>query len=185
MTPAILENVPGIEFSFAVPLEHLTNPSTGDPIFYAGKLDAIMNMGGIMAIYDDKTTGSFSSTWSEQWKLRHQFTGYIWGVNHYGIKTNKAAIRGVTLQKTKIQHLNTLVTRSKWEIDRWYHELQITIKRMIHDFETQEWIHDLGSSCTSYGGCGFRLLCQSRDWESWVDTEYQPRTWEPIQVESF
>lgn len=184
MVPAFPEGVPGVEFSFAVPLPIL-NPSTADPIFYAGKLDALMRMGDTIIPYDDKTTGSFSTTWAEQWKLRHQFTGYVWGVNQHGFKAKQMAIRGVTLQKTKIQHLNALVSRHNWMLDLWYHELLITVRKMVEDFQRNEWVHDFGSACTSYGGCGYTLLCESRDWESWVETEYQPRTWEPVHVESF
>jgi len=64
----------GIEFSFThiLPLNH---PS-GNPLLYCGRMDMLANFAGGVFIEDDKTTSSLGASWSRQWDLRSQFTGY-------------------------------------------------------------------------------------------------------------
>jgi len=82
----------GIEYSFAEPLEIL-HPVTGDPLLYVGRMDGLMDYAGGRYIMDDKTTSSLGASWSKQWDLRSQFTGYAWGCQQAGIETNGVLIR--------------------------------------------------------------------------------------------
>src|SRR5208282_3315991 len=83
--PIILPNGwRGIEFSFAEPLSIL-NPDTQEPLIYCGRMDAILSFAGGALITDDETTSSLGPTWSRQWDLRSQFTGYCWGAQRNGI----------------------------------------------------------------------------------------------------
>ena len=58
---------------------------TGNPLLYAGRLDALMNFAGGLSALDDKTTSGIGPKWSQQWDLRSQFTAYIWGLQRAGI----------------------------------------------------------------------------------------------------
>lgn len=75
--PYVGPNGPMIEFSFVHPLDDsLVHPITGDPILYSGRADMVANYLGACTIFDDKTTKSLGATWTNQWDLRSQFTGY-------------------------------------------------------------------------------------------------------------
>ena len=64
-----------IEFSFAEPIDIL-HPETGDPIIYCGRMDMCVDYAGGVFGHDDKTSSSLGASWSRQWDLRSQFTGY-------------------------------------------------------------------------------------------------------------
>ncbi len=65
----------GIEFSFAEPID-FTNPETGDPVLYVGRMDMVCDYAGGVFGEDDKTTSRLGASWPKQWDLRSQFTGY-------------------------------------------------------------------------------------------------------------
>src|ERR1700758_3691273 len=82
---ATIAGVPAVEWSFALPLP-FTHPDTGEPLLYAGRTDAIMEFVGGLYCLDDKTTSSLGESWSRQWTLRGQFTGYAWAARTLGIR---------------------------------------------------------------------------------------------------
>ena len=114
--PTMIHDKPSVEFSFAIPLP-INHPETHEPILYAGKFDALMDMGGVF-VYDDKTTKNMGEKWSEQWDMRQQFTGYVWGAQQSGIHTKGVIIRGAAIQKTQIKFNQAITYRPRWMIDR-------------------------------------------------------------------
>ncbi len=172
-------NQRAIEFSFAHPLPIL-NPSTGDPILYVGRMDAIIDFAGGNWICDEKTTTQLGASWSQQWDLRGQFTGYAWGARQAGIRVEGAMVRGISILKTKYDTLSPLTFRPDWQIARWYDELLVKIERMIGCWKDEIWLHDLDSSCAEYGGCPFRQVCSSEDPLPWLETYFERREWNPL-----
>ena len=71
----------GIEFSFAEPLS-IRHPETGNPIIYSGRSDQIVDFADGIYIEDDKTASQLGASWSKQWDLRSQFTGYTWAAKY-------------------------------------------------------------------------------------------------------
>ena len=65
----------GVEFSFSEPLD-FPHPETGEPLLYVGRLDEVVDYNGAVFGEDDKTTSQLGASWSRQWDLRSQFTGY-------------------------------------------------------------------------------------------------------------
>lgn len=174
----------GIEFSFAHPLP-INHPESGDPILYCGRMDALLNFAGGVFICDEKTTTQLGASWSRQWDLRAQFTGYAWGCEQAGIHVDGAIVRGVSILKTKYDTQQAVTYRPEWQIDRWYAELLEWItdaigwyKRGIKGFK-----HNLDHSCAEYGGCTFRQVCSSQEEANWLDTYFERRHWNPITRE--
>lgn len=64
-----------IEFSGASPLP-IMHPTTGNPILYSWRADAIVKFADGVWVQDDKTSTSLGSYWQTQWDLRSQFTAY-------------------------------------------------------------------------------------------------------------
>lgn len=169
----------GIEFSFAHPLP-ISNPATGQPLIYCGRMDAVIDYGGNRLICDEKTTTSLGPTWSRQWDLRSQFLGYSWGCREAGVKVDGAVIRGVSILKTKYETQQAVVIHSDWQIARWYAELLEWIEEIIRCWKTGRWKHAFDRACSDFGGCSFRTACLSLDESPWLETYFERRIWNPL-----
>lgn len=176
----------GIEFSFIHPLP-IDHPETGNPILYSGRMDGILNYAGGIYVTDEKTTTQLGASWPKQWDLRAQFTGYCWGARQSGIPVAGALIRGVSILKTKYETMESVVPRPEWQIDRWYTELLEWITDAKGWWERGkkqkgfQWRHNLDSHCAAYGGCGFRNICLSQQPQSWLETAFERRYWDPVE----
>lgn len=169
----------GIEFSFAHPLPIL-HPETGDPILYVGRLDMLMDFAGGVFMEDDKTTSQLGATWSRQWDLRAQFTGYAWGCEQSGIHVDGAVIRGVSILKTKYDTQQAVSYRPEWQISRWYDEMLTWIERAKSAYASGRYLHNLDHACAEYGGCSFRQACSSEDERPWLEINFERREWNPV-----
>lgn len=170
-----------IEFTFAIPTD-VPHPETGNPILYGGRSDMIGLMNGALYVTDEKTATQLGEQWANQWDLESQFTGYIKAAQDYGYFVAGAVIRGVGLLKTKITHSEAIIYRSTWQIDRWWGQLQRDIARMVASWK--EGYYDLAlskNSCAAYGGCTFKMLCESPNPESWLPIHFRHRSWNPLE----
>lgn len=168
-----------IEVSFAEPLPIL-HPETGNPLIYCGRLDAILNYAGGRFITDEKTTTQLGASWSRQWDLRSQFSGYAWGAKQIGIHVDGVIVRGVSILKTKYDTQQAISYRPEWQIDRWYKEMLWYVNQLKTMYETGVWPHNLDHSCAEYGGCQFREACSSQDETPWLETHFEKRKWNPL-----
>jgi hypothetical protein len=186
LRPTMLNGKVASEFSFAEPLDYdLLHPDTGDPILYTGRLDTIMEMGAKANLFgfDDKTTKQLGATWPDQWDLRSQFPGYVWGAKSYGIDLQGMVVRGIKILKTVFDHAQVIVYCNDWMIDRWKESTIFTVKQMIRDYEAGYWDSNLSDSCTSYGGCEFKRLCCSPNPDAWIEPYYETNLWNPLTGE--
>lgn len=177
-----------IEFSFAHPLP-IAHPETGNPILYCGRMDAILEYAGQPFITDEKTTSQLGATWSRQWDLRSQFTGYAWGCRESGIPAAGAIIRGVSILKTKYETQQAITYRPSWQIDRWYEQTVDLINEILIRWYTytdgnraphQSFPYNLDHTCAEYGGCQFRQACSTEDETPWLETYFEKREWNPL-----
>jgi hypothetical protein len=169
----------GIEFSFAQPLP-INHPVTGDPLLYTGRSDMVAEAYQGIFIYDEKTTSSLGASWSKQWDLRSQFTGYCWAAQQYGLEPTGVIVRGVSILKTKYDTQEVMTYRSDMEIDRWLGQVVRDIQRMIKCWEEGYWDFDLDHACTEYGGCAFTTICKSANPENFLETFFVKRVWDPL-----
>lgn len=172
----------GIEISFAEPLD-LLHPETGNPLLYCGRLDMAAEYAGGVFGEDDKTTSSLGASWSKQWDLRSQFTGYCWGLKRVGIPLNGFLVRGVSILKTKYDTQQAVTYRASWQIEEWYEAMTATVRDMLRDWESKYWRKVLDHACTDFGGCGFRQVCLSQEPQNWLDTYFVRRAWNPLTRE--
>jgi hypothetical protein len=169
----------GVEFSFIEPLD-IMHPETGNPLLYAGRLDAVMEFAGGVYGLDDKTTSGIGPKWSRQWDLRSQFTGYIWGLRQAGLVTDGFMVRGLAILKSKFEHAEAITYRPPWMVDRWYNQLLRDIKRMLTCWEEGYWDYNLDESCNAYGGCDFKQVCLAEEPERWLKVGFRRRRWDPV-----
>jgi hypothetical protein len=168
-----------IEYSFAEPLP-IQHPLTGDPLLYCGRMDAINAYAGGAYITDEKTTTQLGASWSRQWDLRAQFTGYTWACQRAGIRVDGSIVRGVSILKTKYDTQQAIINTTQWQIERWYSELLIWLDRAKSSWAKGYFLHNLGHTCAEYGGCQFRQVCTAQDPEPWLETYFERRHWDPI-----
>ena len=169
-----------IEFTFAIPIPDTSHPVTGQPLLYGGRFDMLAIREDVLFVEDDKTTSQLGQTWGQQWELNSQFTGYVWAAQEFGLPVAGAIIRGQSILKNSYGHAQSIVYRPQWMIDRWLEQLQHDVRAMIHSWETNRYSFALGGSCSHYGGCEFRRLCQSQNPQSWIDAYYINRHWNPL-----
>ena len=168
-----------IEFSFAEPIP-INNPVTGNPLIYAGRMDAIINYGGSILVCDEKTTTSLGPTWSKKWDLRGQFMGYMWAAERAGIKTQGALVRGVSILKTEYQTQQAIPMWQPWLIANWYEETLDIIEHLVRCYQTGRWPHVYDEACAGFGQCTFADVCKWQDKSAQLNTYYERRRWNPV-----
>lgn len=169
----------GIEFSYAQPLP-FDHPTTGDPMIYSGRSDMICTYAGGRYIEDDKTASQLGASWSRQWDLRSQFTGYCWAARESGMPVNGVLVRGVSILKTKYDTLEHITYRADWAIERWLVQVLHDLTDMQRAWESGYWDWALDHACTEYGGCALNQICQSKEPETWLPIYHEKRVWNPL-----
>ena len=178
--PAVLrDGSRGIEVSVNEPIA-LIHPETGNPLLYCGRMDMIADYAGGLWGEDDKTTSSLGAQWPKQWDLRSQFTGYTWGAQRAGIHLDGFLIRGVSILKTRYDHLPAITYRPVWQIERWYNQLLRDVSRMVRCWREGYWDFALDNACNEYGGCPFKQICLAEDPEPWLKQSFTRRVWDPV-----
>ena len=170
-----------IESSFALPIPGTEHPKTGDPIMYAGRYDMLGVREGVLYIVDEKTTKQLGPSWSNNWTLRSQFTGYVWAAQEFGHPVAGAIIRGISFLKERNDTQQVITYRPKWQLDRWLEQLSLDVNRMIECWKANEWGYDLDAACSHYGGCPFMKLCDNQNPEALIDLYYGERKWDPLR----
>lgn len=195
--PFILNGKPSYEFTFGIPLlpatDFLSNGSipyteprsfplhpSGNPFIYSGRFDLLGQMGSTLVVRDEKTTTSIASNWSESWNLRSQFLGYCWACQQSGLNVSTVCIRGVGILKTKFHLLEAIKQFPQHRIERWHEQLRRDLWRLRRSWDEGYFDVNFAESCTSYGGCAFRTLCESDHPERWLK-DYRVARWNPLQ----
>jgi hypothetical protein len=174
-----VDGTPATEFTFAIPLDVL-HPQTSEPILYAGRFDMLGIYHDSLFVVDEKTTSQLGPTWLSQWGLRGQFIGYCWAAQQYGYPVAGAIVRGLKIAASGFDHAEPIVYAPSWLIDRWYTHVLSTIQRMITSWTDDYWDPNFDNACSHYGGCQFRMLCETNRPEPWIETHYTTRTWNPL-----
>lgn len=175
---------PMVECSFGIPIEEVRHPLSGDPILYAGRFDmlGVHKTDQVLFIEDDKTTSQLGPTWPSKWTLRSQFTGYVWGAQHYGLPVAGAIIRGISFLSKGYDKAESIQMRPQWMIDRWYKQVVLDLQDMKRAWESEAWSYNLDESCAAYGGCPYLRLCDVADPEPFTEIYYDRSPWEPLKV---
>ena len=171
-----------IEFSFLEPLPY-THPETGDPVLFSGRFDMAASFAGGNFGVDEKTTSSLGKSWSAQWELDPQPTGYTWGASQGGLRLDGFLVRGISILKTKYDHAQVVTYRPQWRMDRWLDEVVRNLTDMEVAWRKGFFRWNEGHSCNDYGGCTFQVPCQAKDPAPWLEMSFERRRWNPVSRE--
>lgn len=177
--PARFGDKLGIEFSFTHPLP-INHPTTGEPLMYCGRADQVCEYAGGIFIEDDKTASQLGASWSRQWDLRSQFTGYCWAARAAGMRVDGVLVRGVSILKTKYDHAEAVAYRPDWQVDRWLAQTTRDIQRAMQCWSEGYWDWSLDHACTEYGGCMFRPVCLLQDGTPLLQLNFERKAWDPM-----
>ena len=178
--PLLSAGRPAVEFDFALPLP-ISHPESGEPLLYSGRFDMLAKLGDSIYVEDDKTTSQLGPQWAKNWRLRSQFTGYVWGARAYGYEAQGAIIRGISILKRGFGHAEVIESREQWMIDLWYAQLLRDIRRMIASWREGYWDYNLADACSSYGGCQFLDICRSPAPERWLEGgDFEQKVYDPL-----
>lgn len=180
--PAVIGDRLGIEFSFAQPLP-LNHPETSEPLIYCGRADQVCDFAGGRYVEDDKTASQLGASWSRQWDLRSQFTGYCWAARSAGIHVQGVLIRGISILKMKYDCAEAVSYRPEWQVERWLGQTVRDIQRAIRCWQDGYWDWSLDHACTEYGGCTFRQICLMQDPQPFLDLNFERKYWNPLTRE--
>ena len=184
--PYMLSNgQPAVELSFAIPIEEVLHPQTGQPLLYGGRYDMLGVYSDQLYVVDEKTSKQLGATWRNQWDMRSQFTGYCWAALQHDHPVVGAVVSGIGLLKTKTTFERAISPRPRWFIDKWYEQLVEDLRHMVEDYTNRRWSQDFAEACESYGGCGIKKLCNKQDPEQWVDQYFVDRIWDPVKGISY
>jgi hypothetical protein len=171
-----------LEFTFALELP-IKHPETGEPLIYAGRFDMLgVYQNDMLVVYDDKTASQLGQSWAAKWRLASQFTGYTWAAKQYGFDVQAVVVRGVSILKTQYGTAEVISYRPQWMIDRWYEQLLREVKQMIADYESNQWMLSQSDACSSYGGCMYVDLCDKQNPDTWIETQFITRLYDPLNV---
>lgn len=186
LTPFIkCDGAPAVEHSFAIPIEGTVHPETGEPFIYCGRFDMLAQKGDLLYVVDEKTTSQLGDRWANQWPLRGQFLGYCWAAHDFGQPVVGAIVRGTAITKSgNISHAECVLPLPSYLIDKWYEQLVRDINDLAECFKSNRWDYEFSSACGSYGGCPFQVVCESRIEDTWLESNYEERTWNPISGEA-
>lgn len=206
--PHFVGGKPAVEFNFVLPIPGTKHPRTGEPVLYAGRFDMLGSMRGQSTLFvvDEKTTSQLGPTWGNQWTIRAQFTGYVWGARQFGHPVAGAVVRGISILKEKYGNAEVIVHRQDWQIDRWLENLRRDCEQMILQWQEMEshgmpqhpltlddsgkilqaevpvmtpFTQSLDQACAAYGGCPFLRLCDSPQPENFIPLYYRLHQWDP------
>ncbi len=178
--PLITAIGPAVEFNFVCELPNVRHPTSGAPILYCGRFDMLAEMGEGLFVEDDKTASQLGPSWANQWRLRSQFTGYVWGAREHGYKVLGAVVRGISILKNGYGSAQAMELRAEWEIQRWLSQLERDVQRMIECWRNAYWDYALDGACAHYGGCTYVPICSSRTPEAWLEADFIRREWNPL-----
>lgn len=180
ITPVKTPTGGAIEFNFVLPID-VKHPVTGDPILYSGRFDMLGQRDSGIFVVDEKTTKQLGEQWRNQWKLRSQFTGYVWGSRKFGYDTQGFIIRGISILKENYGTIEAIGYRPQWHLDMWYEQLIRDVNRMVTSWKQNVFDYNLADACSAYGGCMFAGLCDNQAPEAWLQ-DFKVQPWDPTRV---
>lgn len=183
--PVLLEEGYAIEKGFGIEIPVFHPDETN--LKYGMKPDLIEIRDGVVWGVDEKSGGSLSDAWVNQWTMNSQITGYCWGIpqllkqNGVNLPFGGIEIRGVGITPTKYSHMAIQVLRMPWEIKRWYQQMHFDMIRWVQAHGHGDHDLALGHACAMYNDpCDYQKLCKAHDPEYLIEGNYTVRHWNPL-----
>jgi hypothetical protein len=160
---------------------------------WAGKLDRIIDLGGLAYVEDHKTTSRLDKNYFRQFDLSNQMMGYtVLGkalfpqLNVVGVRINLAH---VLTGKTEFHR--ELFTFSPSRLEEWTANMNVWLKRLAKDYEMLAAGdpdafpgHYGDNGCSrKFGMCGYHPVCSAspRLRQGVLERDYEINVWNPLE----
>lgn len=189
------------------PLVEISTNAQGDGLIHpwAGKIDRIIDIGGLLYIEDHKTTSRLDKNYFNQFNLSPQMMGYTYLGRQLlpdrkiaGVRINLAHIT-----KTKTEFNRQLFTFSDSQISEWINNVNMWIMRLGADIEfylrsiengedSYEALfngfpaHFGDNGCSrKFGMCAYHEVCSApiQIRKRLIEQEFDIRPWNPLEIE--
>lgn len=185
-TVRLANGKPAVEVSFKI----ASGLATGDDeaIILCGHIDRIAKLNDVSYIKDIKTSSyAPDAKWARGFTPGVQFSMYVFAGRHgLGEPVKDLIVDGVQVGVGFSRFGSHLVPRTDAMLDEWFEGILDTAKEMEDCAARAQWPMR-ETSCSMYGGCPFRTLCERSPEarEEWVKTDFEVRGdggWNPLQV---
>jgi hypothetical protein len=135
---------------------------TGEPIFFIGKLDRIVEVETLEApfVLDTKSTGyGIEASFYAKFTPDNQFSLYaLAGRIGFATPVQGVLLDGVQIGATYSRFSRGLVRRSEAQLEEWLKDAHWWLEQMSRCAEANWWPQN-DKACGLYGGCPWRAAC--------------------------
>lgn len=189
------------------PIVEVSTNAMGEGLIHpwAGKIDRVVEIGGLYYIEDHKTTSRLDKNYFKQFELSYQMKGYTYlgrqllpGMNIVGVRINLAH---VLTNKTEFHR--ELFTFSKDQIAEWVRTTNAWFQRLGNDIEIYNELiasgmesldamidafpaHFGDNGCSrKFGMCQYHEVCSvgPRLRKQMLEKNFEIRPWNPLDIE--
>lgn len=128
-------------------------------IIIFGTIDVVLKNieTGTIIIADHKTTSALGTDFYQRCKPNHQYTCYVMGAQKaLGLKTDLFMVNGLQVAKTKKEFARQVTQRTPEDFNEFTQAVLWAVRAYLDD----TWPMGPVSSCTMWGGCGYRQICE-------------------------
>lgn len=163
---------------------------------YAGRIDRIIEIGGLYYVEDHKTSSRMGERWSADWDPSNQMMGYVWLAQKLtGLKIQGVRINFHAVLKTQNKFDRAIVSFSQARLEEWANNYNDWINRIeassrliiggVMPDETA-FPMNLNACKGKYGFCTYRDVCTSppRLRQRVLEADFAEKPWDPMAADS-
>ncbi len=181
-TVILSDGKPAVELSFRMELP-LVNPD-GDPYFWCGHIDRLVNFAGFRYIQERKhTVSTLSSYYFDRYSPNSQVSGYAFSVDVvFGEPVAGTIIDAAQIMVNGTRFQRGIAPRTKALKEEWLTATLYWIERAEQCATAGYWPMN-EESCGNYGGCQFRGVCSKAIGarQSYLNAEFVKEPWNPLE----
>lgn len=172
---------PAVELSFRLGLDH--RAPSGEEYMICGHIDRLVMFNGRPFVLDRKTTKSqLMPEFFDRFTPDNQMSTYAFASKIiYNTPTDGLIIDAAQIAIGFTRFQRGVVQRSESQLDDWFNDTLMWISMAEEFAQRQHWPQN-DKSCSSYGGCPFRLVCAKppSTRKLWLQQSYAKRVWNPL-----
>lgn len=166
---------------------------------WAGKIDRIIELGGLHYVEDHKTTSRMGKDFFDSFELSNQMMGYTWAAQHLlpGLRIVGVRVNTIHILKEKTGFDRQLFTFTRGQIAEWERNTARWIDRLRRDIAEWPTLEELAAGAEwplahfgengcfrKFGTCGFFKVCKTDPtFRASVLSELPINKWDPTQIE--
>lgn len=156
---------------------------------YAGKIDRIIELGGLHYVEDHKTTSRMDKHFQSQFENDNQMKGYVHQAKYLfpALKIVGVRINVLHILKGASNYERFLVTYPPAILDEWAENMNRWLRRIARDTEAGDFPGHYGNNGCSrkYGLCQYSRVCSAspRVRQRILEEEFEVNEWNPLEIE--